>query len=105
MGMNVKNYNIALEAYNYMKKNDQDSIAWVDVANMYKMLGDYDKSYEILKNNIYNNENYWRLRAEIAEFLEEYNDSIYSYKSLAKICPQSFELCMDNLRRLRLLVQ
>ena len=80
-------------------KLDDNSKYWFEMANLLKDTSKYDKAYHILKNHI--NENdflYWKLRAELAEFIGNYEDAVYSWKNVARCNNMQFYNVLQNIR-------
>lgn len=77
---------------------------WLEMAMALRMCARYNESYKILTTHIYKkNFTYWKLRAELAEHLGNYQDSILSWKNIASCDASYLSISIENSRKIALI--
>lgn len=96
-------WNNANKVCKQMIKIKNDINVWYEFALSLKECSKYEYSYKILIDNVnYNKKEYWQLRSELAEFLNNIDDAIFSWKMYARCADAQFSIALENIKRISL---
>ena len=96
----VKLWNKALDVCKELVMFNQDDYR-LDLAVSLKMCAEYKESYQLLQTHVdENNMTYWRLRAELAEYMGCYSDAISAWKQVALCDSSQLMASINNIRSL-----
>lgn len=79
---------------------------WFEMAISLKECSKYEESYQVLLDHIDDkNLSYWKLRAELAEYLDYCTDAVFSWKNVALCDSSQFSVVLGFIRNIKALSQ